>query len=214
MSSLNVRKYPGLVSAIILAGGKSTRMGSDKAFLKFEGVPFIVAITEELSKISDDVIVVIGKKRISRFKRILDPDVRIIKDHYNLGSPASGILTALYLVKHPLAAVLGCDNPLVKADVIDYLRRCCAHHQASVPIWPSGQIEPLCSVYSVRDTRKAIHGAIAEYGKIGPRHIIGEMANVNYVKVSKLRHYDKNMESLVNVNSRRDYSRLLKVAKE
>ena len=209
-----MRKYPELVSAIILAGGKSTRMGTDKAFLEFEGVLFIVAITEELSKISDDIIVVIGRKRISKFKRALDPEVQIIKDHYNLGSPASGILTALDLVKHPLAAVLGCDNPLVKSDVIDYLRRRCAHHQASVPIWPSGQIEPLCSVYAVRDTRKAIHGAIAEYGKIGPRHIISEMANVNYVRVSKLRPYDKSLESLVNVNSRRDYSRLLKVAEK
>ncbi|MHB2037392.1 MAG: molybdenum cofactor guanylyltransferase [Nitrososphaerales archaeon] len=202
------------MSAIVLAGGKSMRMGSDKAFLKFNGRPFIAVMVEELSKISDDILVVIGNKPIPKFKRILSPTIRVMKDNYDLRSPASGILTALDHVRHPSTAILACDNPLLKADVIDFLRRCSIDNSAAVPIWPNGDIEPLCSVYNVREAKKALSSATKKFGKIGPRHIISEMKDVNYVEVSKLRPYDKNLESLVNVNSRRDYSRLLKAAEE
>jgi molybdenum cofactor guanylyltransferase len=180
-------------------------MGSDKAFLKLKGRPFILLVTEELAKVSDDIIVVIGKKEILRFKTVLESDVTIMKDSHNVGSPASGILTAIDHVRHRLTAIVACDLPLLKAQVIELLRDSCKNHSGAVPKWPNGDIEPLCSVLNVRQAKRALLSSTFKFGKIGPRHIIKQMKDVNYVSVEKLEKCDKKLESLVNVNSRKDY---------
>jgi molybdenum cofactor guanylyltransferase len=204
-----VPRARGQLSAVVLAGGRSTRMGTDKAFLKFNGEPFICLLTHELLKISDDVLVVIGNKETEKFRHVLESKVQVIKDTYELGSPANGIRSALDLVRHRLIAVVACDEPLIKAEVVNFLRECAIGHSAAVPVWPNGDIEPLCSVYNVRKTKEAISRASQKFSRVRPRDIIGQMKNVNYVNVSKLKVYDEQLESLTNINSEEDYLKLL-----
>lgn len=194
------------LSTILLAGGKSIRMGTDKAFLKLNGRPFVSILAEEFTNLSDDIIVVIGRKEIREFKDILDSSIRIMRDHYDYGSPVSGIATGLNYVKHSSTAIVACDLPLLKCGVIDLLYHKSIGHSASVPIWPRGDIEPLRAVYNVHKTRIALDKALQKDSSLGPRHIICEMKDVNFVKVSELKPYDRELKSLFNVNSQRDYS--------
>jgi molybdenum cofactor guanylyltransferase len=198
-----------LLSAVVLAGGKSRRMGSDKAFLKLGDRTFLSIITSELMKVSDDIIVVVGKEEPQKFNEVIDRSIKVIRDRHDFGSPASGIATCLEHTKYLTATIVACDLPLVKAEVIDYLYMCSPGYSAAVPIWPNGDIEPLCAVYNIRETKAALAQALEFNHSIGPRHIIRAMKNVNYVRVSSLRSYDRALLSLFNVNSRDQYLALL-----
>jgi molybdenum cofactor guanylyltransferase len=187
-------------------------MGRDKAFLKFNGKPFVAILTEEISNLSDDIIVVVGRKGIRRFKQVLSPAIRIAKDAYDLGSPASGIQTGFKLAKYSYSFVAACDTPLLKSAIVGFLRRQARNHSAAIPRWPNGDIEPLCAVYKVKEALKALDAANKKLGKFGPRNMISQLKDVNYVSTSLLRRYDKNLDSLFNVNDESEYKRLIKKA--
>jgi molybdopterin-guanine dinucleotide biosynthesis protein A len=197
------------VSAVVLAGGQSKRMGSDKAFLKLGGRAFVSIIARELMKLSDDVIVVAGKKKLQKFEEILDREVKVVGDEPDLGGPVSGIWTGLNRVKYSTTAIVACDLPLLKSEVIEFLWHRSLGHSAAVPIWPDGGLEPLCGAYKVRETKAALKLATSKYGRIGPRHIINELKDVIYVEVSNLKPYDRLLGSLFNVNSQEEYLALL-----
>jgi molybdenum cofactor guanylyltransferase len=194
-------------SVIILAGGKSSRMGKDKAFLRLRGRFFISIISEEASKVSDDIIVAIGSKSGRRFTNAIPRSARLVSDSYEVGNPVGGILSGLKYARHSYCAVVACDLPLVKHEVLDYLFQRCRGHSAAVPVWENGDLEPLCAVYKISEATAAGAEALGR-GKIGPRHMLSFLDDVQYVKVGELRRFDGELRSLLNVNDGDDYKRL------
>jgi molybdopterin-guanine dinucleotide biosynthesis protein A len=80
-------------------------------------------------------------------------------------------------------------------------------NSAAIPIWENNDAEPLCAVYELEQAQQAVAKEL-RLGKLGPKNLVAQLAAVNYVPVSKIREYDPLLESLVNINSREDYSRL------
>lgn len=201
------------ISAAVLAGGKSSRMGEDKAFLTLRGVPFVRMITDELKKTAGDVSVVIGKKERKRFESVVDSDIRIISDKYDLGNPMGGMLSACEQVRESYCAFVGCDTPLLKAGVIEYLARRAIGHSAALPIWETGDIEPLCSIYDVKETERAGLQAL-QAGKIGCKNLISYLGDPVYVEVNTLKPMDPTLVSFNNINLREDYEELKNLLKQ
>lgn len=191
----------------ILAGGKSTRMKSDKAFLAYRGNSFISQVAAEATRVCDDVLVIIGEKDKRRFEADLGREMGIANDAYHLGAPLGGMMTAFDIFEDGYAAVVACDSPLVKGEVLETLRDSAVSHSAAVPVWESGKIEPLCSVYEVKEARRASLRAV-ESGRIRVRDMIALLDDVNYVPVSRLRTVDPTLDSLVNVNTPDDLGAL------
>ena len=183
-------------------------MGTDKAFLTYQSKPFVKIITEEMQQITDDLIVVIGSKKKSDFAAVLDPKVRILEDKQELGNPIGGMLTGFETAIHDYIAVLACDSPLVRNQVVKLLFKAARNYDAAVPIWEDRNTEPLCAVYNKELARRAAMDAL-RMGKIGPKNLLAQLVNVNYVDVSKIRKFDPTLASLINVNSKEDYARLL-----
>ncbi len=198
------------LSAIILAGGESKRMGSDKAFLLHEGRPFVASIASEMLKVSDDVLVMIGRKPREEFEAALSREIKVLNDDKYIENPVGGVLSAFAHARHAHAAVVACDSPLVKADVIEYLFQALQGHSAAVPLWEAENkltMEPLCAVYNVAEAKRAIVQVVRE-GRMTPKHIVLLLEDVLYVDVSQLRLVDPSLDSLVNVNTRGDYTAL------
>lgn len=199
------------LSVIILAGGRSERMGLDKAFLKYKGQSFIDRIYNEMLNISDDVVISIGTKDSSIFKSFLEhKTIRLVSDHpnYRIGNPMGGILSSLTKTRYQYVAILPCDSPEVKSQLVNYLFRIARNHSAAVPIRDNQIVEPLCAVYNSKEAMLAGLLAIRD-NKIGPRHMISYLKNVQYVDVSRLKRFDRHLSSLLNINSRYDYERLV-----
>ncbi len=195
-------------SVVILAGGESRRMGKDKAFLLYKGKRFVEIITESALRVSDDVMVVIGSKQESDFDWLATKQgVLLLSDKYHLKNPIGGILTAVEQAKHPYTAILPCDSPLVTPSVISFLFTRAQSHSGAVPEWENGNTEPLCAVYSSAEIKEAITKALAQ-NKLGPKHAISFLKDVQYVPVEELRKYDNSLNSLLNVNTMEDYNSL------
>lgn len=200
---------PAELKVAILAGGASQRMRSDKAFLSHAGRPFISWIAEQAALVSIDIMVVIGNKDRSVFEPVVDPRVRIVNDTYTVRSPLGGMLTAFEIFGKGYVAVLACDIPLVRADVIRFLLSEAIRHSAAVPRWDSGRIEPLCAVYYAEEALGAGRKAV-ESGLFSCHDMINVLRDVNYVPVSRLRAFDPSLGSLQNVNTQDDFLKLEK----
>jgi molybdopterin-guanine dinucleotide biosynthesis protein A len=201
-------RSPGKLSTAILAGGESSRMGTDKAFMSHKGVPFISVIASEASKVSEDVVVIIGRKRMQDFEAVLSSKVRVFNDDSYIANPLGGILSAFRHVKNRHVAIVTCDAPLAKASVISYLFNAIQNHSAVVPIWKEEDkmtMEPLFAVYDIAKTKEALFQTLNE-GSAGPKVMILRLQDVLYVSMTQLRLVDPLLDSFVNINTEDDYS--------
>lgn len=184
-------------------------MGREKAFLSYDGQPFVSAIAGQLSMVSDDIVVVVGDKEPSDFGPLFGERVRVCKDDRYLTNPLGGILTGLGLVRYPHSAIVGCDTPLLRAEVIECLYEEMGDHVAAVPVWEEDEImtmEPLCGVYSVVEARKAATKALESDASL--KRMVTLMGDVQFVDVSRLRLVDPSLDSLVDINTPEEYARL------
>lgn len=104
------------VSAIILAGGKSRRMGRDKAFLEFDGKMLIERVIERVRSMSDDIIIVCNDvEAYAKFGERMVTDV--IPGKGSLGGLYSGLLA----VKQEYALAVACDMPFLNESLLRHL---------------------------------------------------------------------------------------------
>ncbi len=118
-------------NAYILAGGKSSRMGTDKGLLLFEGKP----------PIFDKLAIVSNNPEYEKFGLELIPD--LIKD---IG-PAGGIYTALHHSEAKLNFMLSCDMPFITKEAIEFLVKNAGENQI-VLLENQGKLEPLFGLYA------------------------------------------------------------------
>jgi molybdopterin-guanine dinucleotide biosynthesis protein A len=150
-----------MLSVAILAGGKSRRMGQDKALMPFLGRPLIQRIIERLRLLSDDLFVMTSRPADYAFLGI--------PIHSDLLQPGQGSLVGLYsslmTAAQPLVAVVGCDMPFASPALCEYERDLMTSSGADVVI-PSTSIglEPLHAVYR-RETCLPVLQAALEAGE-------------------------------------------------
>jgi len=187
-----------MLSAIILAGGKSTRMGRDKALLEFNGKTIIRYLVDELGTVADQVVISANEP-----ERFCDLGVAVVADiHKGLGSLA-GLHTGLWFVDAERAFVCACDMPLLTSDIV---RRMSGIDPAADVVVPKvdGFYEPLCAVYSKR-CLSHIEADIAR----GERRIISFYRHVKVRDVGP-QHFpeDPGMRFLTNINTPQDLENL------
>lgn len=106
-------------SLIILAGGSSSRMGTDKGLMLFNGIPMIEHITNHFKTKFKEIIIVSNNMNYAPYCS------KLITDNFKNIGPIGGIeagISASYFEKN---IILSCDNPLVQWDLIEYI---IAHH--------------------------------------------------------------------------------------
>jgi molybdopterin-guanine dinucleotide biosynthesis protein A len=155
-------------SGFILAGGRSTRMGEDKALLESGGITLIERVARELRSVCPDVTV-IGRSGPGAI-----PD-----DCEGLG-PAGGIATALRRGAE-WNLVVACDLPEVSRELfVELLAHALPALDCVVPVTPDGREHPLCAVFN-RRCISAFEDALAA-GVRSVRRIVSAM-HVVWVKV-------------------------------
>ncbi len=132
-----------MFTIIIQAGGKSERMGKDKALLPFLGQPLIARVIDRFSGLGDETIVVANNVAEYRFLNLpLRPDV--IPNRGALG----GLYTALYVSANPVVGLVACDMPFASPQLLAHLKAtlCETNADAALPSTEGG-LEPLHAVY-------------------------------------------------------------------
>ena len=128
-------------SAVILAGGASSRMGADKSLLPVNGTPLVKRLLEQLSERFDDVLVSANDPIKYSFL-----DARTVPDLVPGNGPLMGIRTAVEAARYDLVFVTACDIPVVDTDTLERLLALAEGYDCVVPRSRLGP-EPLFAVY-------------------------------------------------------------------
>jgi len=196
-----------LKGALILAGGRSSRFGSDKALAVLQGRPLIAHVVRTASQVADEVVVAIGREsNSSTYRKFLPASIRIVKDRWQVKSPLVGILTGFKWMRSNYSVVLSCDTPFANRSVLGLLFKKATHFDAAIPRWPNGDIEPLQAVYRTRPAIPAAKMALThkEFRNVD---MIKRLRRITYVPVREIKQIDKDLVSFFNVNNRRDLRR-------
>ena len=187
------------VSAIILAGGQSRRMGCDKALIAFEGKPIIVHVIDTLRELSDDVLVVSNRSEV-----YASFGARVVPDADPPSGPLGGISVGLAAAQHDLAIVVACDMPFLNTQLLRSLVERAVNVDAVVPL-TGDRFEPLHAVY-----RRACLAAIERHLAGGDRQVISffDEVRVKAVPEADWRLLDPTGRSLANLNTPDDLRQL------
>jgi len=189
---------------IILAGGASTRLGRDKALIPLGGKPLITHVLERVSQVVDDIAIVTRHgSREDPYRDLLSPRVLVLRDALKVRSPLVGIVTGLETLRCDYAAILACDTPFASPGVLDRLFEEARGHDAAIPRWPNGMLEPLFSVYRV-PAASAQAGVALRLGGRRPRDMIERLGEVAYIPTESLRDLDPELLSFFNINTPSD----------
>lgn len=137
------------MTIIILAGGKSVRMGRDKAFLKIDKIPLIERQVRLLKRHFKKIFIVTNSPHKYRHLR----GVRVVSDIASGHGPIGGILSGLSASRERHNFVVACDMPFINPDLMKYMRRNCSGYDVVVPRI-SNRYEPLFCIYSKNCIRK------------------------------------------------------------
>lgn len=200
-------------SAIVLAGGFSSRFGQDKGVLKLADKPLIGHVVDAVSSVVNEVIVVTSsQERVMNYANITGSDVRFAVDVCESRSPLIGALTGFGVVRGKYSLLVPFDTPFVSCEVVSLLFELCENKAAVIPRWPNGHLEPLHAVYQTEQALKAAKNAVAEE-KLNVRAMIEKLQGVRYVSTLAIQKLDPELCTFFNVNTPADLETAIGIVK-
>lgn len=193
-----------LFSCIILAGGKSSRMGQDKAFLDFYGKSFIRVIAEKLSRKCNQLIISANKEEDIYRRELKGIDFDVVKDINPYDGPLNAVVSTLPLIKNEFVFIATCDTPFLNENLIDFYLSVIDGFDAVIPVVDE-KFQTLNTLY----TQKAI--LIAKDIYKTKKSLLSWIENLNYLKLpeNKIRLIDEKLLTYKSINTKEDYLKLL-----
>ena len=184
------------VTGVILAGGESRRMGSNKALLPYRGGRFIEAIHRQLAEIFSEVILVTNSPQQYAFL-----PCRTVPDLFAGMGVLAGIHSGLYHSSSPAIFAVACDMPYLVEGLVRHLASQADPGGVLIPESPGG-LEPLHAVYG-----KGCLAAIEATLLSGQRRIVSffDRTTVNRMNREQVARFDPAFVSFININTPVDY---------
>jgi molybdopterin-guanine dinucleotide biosynthesis protein A len=190
------------VTGVILAGGKSTRIGKNKALLKLNKCTVIEHMLKEIKKVFSNVMIVANHPQDFRFSGI-----QVIEDIIPEKGPLGGIYTGLVKSKTKYIFVFACDMPFVNIKLVKYMLGLKKRYDVLVPYISNRGYETLHAIYSTRCIKYIERMINREKLKVVDFY---RDVDVRVIPEVVVRSYDKDLLCFFNINTARDY----KMAKE
>lgn len=197
MTVLENRIHKKFGTAIILAGGKSLRMGFDKQFLKINDRRIMDDLISKLEEEFDEIIIVTNKA-----EEYGDYKHKIVKDIIVGKGPLSGIHVGLKESSSNYAFVIACDMPNINIDYIKYMKEAMEDKDVYGCVTYFGDsLEPFHGFYS-----KGIISEIEKQLEKNRRSVNNLIMNLNFLKIkeNKARKFSPNWHMFLNLNKIED----------
>lgn len=192
-----------MATGVILAGGASSRMPGDKAFMEIAGRPVLEIQLEVIDGLFDEVLIVCNEPRMEKLKHYERPGVRVVAEPVQGKGPLGGILSGIMLSRTDDNFMLACDMPFIKRDAIRAVVDALPGWQVAVPITADG-LEPLHAAYD-----RSCAPVIELQLKAGDLKVTRffEKVVVRYIPWEELLRYDPTGRLLMNINEPDDMRR-------
>jgi len=188
------------LTAIILAGGKSSRIGSDqdKAILKLNGKRLIDIVISKLKHIVGGNIIIVGpQEKYPSYKQV-------VSDLFYQKGLMVGLYSGLKASASRYNLVVGCDMPFLKVELLQYMRDKIGSNDIIIPRYAKSYIEPLCAIYSkacLEIMKRNIEAGILSIRRIFP------YLKVKYIEEEEIKKVDPELNSFFNINYKEDFIR-------
>ncbi|NIN67699.1 MAG: NTP transferase domain-containing protein [Anaerolineae bacterium] len=190
--------YAKPITSILLAGGRSARLGRDKAFLQVNGQLLIERILRRLGQVSEETIIVANEvDRYEQFEGI------VIADVYPGKGALGGIFSGLKRAANHHSLVVACDMPFLNVSLLRYMQGLAADYDVVIPR-VGGLTEALHAIYS-----KNCLPFMERQLQMGDLRIIRffPQVRVRYVEQEEIEAFDPEHLSFFNINSQEDLDR-------
>ena len=204
------------ITGIILSGGKSARMGTNKSFLRFGDKTIIENIIDLMHSLFPNVLLITNEPDLYR-----NFDVEIHEDIYRFQGPLAGIHSGLTHSRTLMNFVISCDIPLITADVINFI----INYYSSSPIIISkadSYIQQLCGVYN-KECMFEIENIFRENNEVELRdpdqkkrkcRVLSLVERLNGTVIDIEREFvNYRADTFLNLNNPEDYQKVLSIIK-
>ena len=197
------------LTLLILAGGRSSRMGRDKAWLDLDGAPLVERVARRLLPLAGEVLFSANDPQpFAPLIAALPRPAAVVADVYPDAGPLGGLHAGLVAAAYDAVLAVATDMPFVDARVVELMVAVCGAADAVAPRlrlagFDEPQAEPLHAVYR-KTCLPAVEAALAR----GRRRMISFLAEVStcYVDEEMLRSVDPALRSFRNVNTPEEWA--------
>ena len=179
------------VTGVILAGGKSSRYGKNKSFVKVDGIPLIERVIRELKNVFQDVIIITNTPHEYAYLT-----VPMFEDLVKGLGPLGGIYTGLKSLQTRTGFFVACDMPTISQKLIKYMVENRYDHDIVVPRI-AGRLEPLCALYGqscLPQIKRLIDAREYQVFRFF------DEVSVRYIEEEEIRRIDSGLRTFFNIN--------------
>ncbi len=202
MGEMNLPSHQPIpdATAVVLAGGKSSRMGRPKSLLLFDGEPLIVHIVRALKHIFAETVVVAAPGQ-----ELPDLPAVLVRDEVAHQGPVGGIYYGLKAAGGKFCFVTSCDVPFLNHALIAHFTSQISNYDVVVPFWED-RFQPLHAVY--RTSVLPLLKAQLDRRELRPVYLFDKVKTCK-IEEAAIRHFDPKGLSFLNMNTPDDYERAL-----
>lgn len=190
------------ISSIVLAGGESSRLGRDKAFLEVKGQFLIESIIERLRQLSQEVIIVANET--DRYEEF---EATLVSDVYPGKGALGGIYSGVMRASNSYSLVVACDMPFLNLSLLRYMQTLAVSYDVVIP--RIGHLrEALHAIYA-KDCLPFMEEQLQQ-GDLRIIHFFPHV-RVRYVEQEELEVFDPQHLSFFNINTQGDLERAMEI---
>ena len=195
-------------SALILAGGRSRRMGfKDKALIPIGDKTILKHVMDSLDGVVDEIIISMRDAPQQELLNNYTQGHDVVLDKLQDVGPLSGILEGGKAANGEYVFVAACDMPYINTDVVELLFKRAEGHDAAIPVWENENLEPMHAVYRTQPMAVETEKAILRNEKFVLAPVF-KMQDLVFVKIDEIQQLDPDLRTFVNVNTPDDVEKL------
>jgi molybdopterin-guanine dinucleotide biosynthesis protein A/molybdopterin converting factor small subunit len=188
-------------TAVVLAGGKSSRMGRPKSLLLFDGEPLIAHIVRALKRMFAETVIVAAPEQ-----ELPDLPAILVRDEVAYQGPVGGIYYGLKAASGNFCFVTSCDVPFLNPALISHVTSQILNYDVVVPYWEN-RFQPLHAAY--RTSVAPLLKEQLDRGELRPVYLFDKVRTYK-IGEEEIRRFDPEGLSFLNMNTPDDYEEALK----
>jgi len=197
------------IDAFILIGGRSSRLGTDKAFVELDGQTLAARAANTIEAALSPQHITFVAASDTQFERRIPFELSypIVADLKPGFGAWSGMDTALAYARTEWTLVLACDLPLITVDLLRTLAaRVDKDIDAVVPRQPDGRLQPLCAIYQTERARKAVGSIFTGERQLPKLATLFDHLDNRVVEPDEYEHLSGSERFFANINTEKDLS--------
>ncbi len=202
------------IEAYILIGGRSSRLGRDKASVKFDGVSLAERTANTIERaISPSRTTLVAANEFQLLSLAgIELSLPFVFDLYEGRGPWAGLHAALANARSEWILVLACDLPLISVELLSLLSEMVADDlDAVVPVQPDGKVQPLCALYRVKSFLEIVERPLLTERPTPPLRAVFEEVRTRLVEFDEYKDLPGSDHFFLNMNSPADLQRATEI---